>query len=211
MLRIAALRRHLSRRGRGLAAGARARHAVSRPLSFSLILGGIVFAAYALMHLGRAFSLMAEALPSGYRQGPYRFVRHPLYIGEAVSMLGLTLQYLSPLALAILAVQLAFQIARMKNEEGVLQGLFPEYRAYASRIAHDSFPPSIRPSFLGVHFTLAAYSLGRLRSRALMTNRLTTLLAGMCLASAAAGAAQAAVYPSWQMDQGAHRSPSPIR
>ena len=102
--------------------------------SLLLMLAGGGFSIYSISHLGRSFSVMAE----GRRlvtDGPYSRIRHPLYLGEAVSLLGLTLQYLSPLALAIFAVQVGFQLWRMKNEEGVLAGLFPEYEAYRLRTA----------------------------------------------------------------------------
>jgi len=50
-------------------------------------------------------------------------------------MLGLTLQYLSPLALGILLLQLVFQLWRMKNEEAILASLFPEYESYRMQTA----------------------------------------------------------------------------
>jgi len=103
-------------------------------LSLMLLLGGLGFAVYALFHLGRSFSVMAEARRLVI-DGPYAKVRHPLYLGEAVAMLGLTLQYLSPFALLLLTVQLAFQLIRMKNEELVLAKLFPEYGDYRTRTA----------------------------------------------------------------------------
>ena len=103
-------------------------------LSLTLILCGVAFAIFALLHLGRSFSLMAEARRL-VTDGPYSSIRHPLYLGEAISMLGLTLQYLSPLALGILVVQFAFQLWRMKNEETVLASLFPEYESYRTRTA----------------------------------------------------------------------------
>jgi protein-S-isoprenylcysteine O-methyltransferase Ste14 len=103
-------------------------------LSLLLILGGVGFASFALLHLGRSFSLMAEARRL-VTNGPYGSIRHPLYLGEAISMLGLTLQYLSPLALLIMALQFFFQFERMRNEEQVLTALFPEYEAYRVRTA----------------------------------------------------------------------------
>jgi protein-S-isoprenylcysteine O-methyltransferase Ste14 len=98
-------------------------------LSLLLMLTGAGFATFALLHLGRSFSLMAEARRL-VTDGPYSTVRHPLYLGEAISMLGLTLQHLSPLAIFIAALQFAFQLERMKNEERILTRLFPEYAAY---------------------------------------------------------------------------------
>jgi protein-S-isoprenylcysteine O-methyltransferase Ste14 len=67
--------------------------------------------------------------------GPYARIRHPLYLGEALSFLGLTLQYLSPLAVSIFVVQIGFQLVRMRNEEAVLASLFPEYESYKRRTA----------------------------------------------------------------------------
>jgi len=103
-------------------------------LSLTLILCGVAFAIFALLHLGRSFSLMAEARRL-VTDGPYASIRHPLYLGEAISMLGLTLQYLSPLALGILLLQFAFQLWRMENEEAVLASQFAEYESYRTRTA----------------------------------------------------------------------------
>jgi len=103
-------------------------------LSIMLIVGGLGFAIYALVHLGRSFSLMAEARRL-VTDGPYAWIRHPLYLGEAVSMVGLMLQYISPLAIAIVGVQLSFQLLRMRNEELILSDMYPEYSAYRLRTA----------------------------------------------------------------------------
>src|SRR5215510_3420681 len=102
--------------------------------SLLLMLAGTGFTVYSILHLGRSFSLMAEARRL-VTDGPYAHIRHPLYLGEAVSLFGFTLQFLSPFALLIFALQIGFQVMRIKNEEGVLEGLFPEYGAYKSRTA----------------------------------------------------------------------------
>jgi protein-S-isoprenylcysteine O-methyltransferase Ste14 len=99
-----------------------------------LILCGVVFAIYAALELGRSFSVMPEARQL-VTNGPYGVVRHPLYLSEAVALAGVTLQYLSPWALALLALQCIFQLERMKNEELVLSRAFPDYRDYAARTA----------------------------------------------------------------------------
>jgi len=103
-------------------------------LSVLLMVGGLGFSVYAVIHLGRSFSIMAEARGLVV-DGPYARIRHPLYLGEAVATLGLTLQFLSAFALLILSLQLAFQIIRMRNEEGVLGEMFPEYGDYKMRTA----------------------------------------------------------------------------
>ena len=100
----------------------------------ALILIGNVFAAYALSHLGRSFSILPEGrkLVTG---GPYRYVRHPLYAAEAVATLGAMINFLSPWAVAIVALQLALQLGRIHYEEKVLRAAFPQYAAYAKRTA----------------------------------------------------------------------------
>jgi protein-S-isoprenylcysteine O-methyltransferase Ste14 len=102
--------------------------------SLVLIFGGVCFSIFALCHLGRSFSLMPEARQL-VTDGPYAVVRHPLYLGEAISTLGLMLQYLSPLGVAIVALQLSFQFQRIKHEEKVLSSLFPEYESYRIQTA----------------------------------------------------------------------------
>ena len=99
-----------------------------------LILCGVVFTLYAVLGLGRSFSVMPEARRL-VTNGPYGVIRHPVYLGEAVALAGVTLQYLSPWALVLLALQYIFQLERMKNEERVLSRAFPEYRDYAARTA----------------------------------------------------------------------------
>ena len=103
-------------------------------VSTLLIVGGIIFALYAVLELGRSLSMLPEArrLVTG---GPYSVIRHPVYLGEAVALVGVTLQFISPWALALLALQCVFQLERMKNEELVLSRAFPDYRDYAARTA----------------------------------------------------------------------------
>jgi protein-S-isoprenylcysteine O-methyltransferase Ste14 len=102
--------------------------------STALILGGMTFALYGLLWLGRSISIMSEArqLVVG---GPYAIVRHPLYLGEQLALIGVALQYISPVAVALIALQFSFQIYRMGFEEKVLSEAFPEYKAYMARTA----------------------------------------------------------------------------
>jgi protein-S-isoprenylcysteine O-methyltransferase Ste14 len=85
-----------------------------------------------LRWLGKSFSIQAEArrLVTG---GPYRMVRHPLYVCEGVAIAGIMLQVISPLAVAIAIAFAMVQYRRMINEEAILSSAFPEYRAYAAR------------------------------------------------------------------------------
>jgi protein-S-isoprenylcysteine O-methyltransferase Ste14 len=99
-----------------------------------LVLGGTLFATYAVLGLGRSISVLPEARGLVTR-GPYAMIRHPLYLGELVALSGVTLQYFSGWALLLLGLQCAFQVERMRNEERVLSQVFPEYREYMARTA----------------------------------------------------------------------------
>ena len=103
-------------------------------ISALMILGGTAFSLFAVFRLGRSISIMPEARRL-VTAGPYRVIRHPLYLGEAIALFGLTLQYLSPLALLLLGLQCAFQLQRMQNEERVLTRIFPEYEIYKAQTA----------------------------------------------------------------------------
>ena len=102
--------------------------------SFLLICGGYAFACFALRHLGRSLSMMAEARRL-VMTGPYARIRHPLYIGEALASLGLLIQYISPWAVLLWVIHICLQWCRMHYEEGVLREAFPEYSGYADRVA----------------------------------------------------------------------------
>jgi len=95
-------------------------------------IAGLALALYALRWLGRSFSILPEARRL-VTNGPYRFVRHPLYVAEALSTLGVTLQLRQPLgALLALSTYLG-QFARMGFEEEVLERAFPEHADYRRR------------------------------------------------------------------------------
>jgi len=100
-----------------------------------LVLAGNCLAIFVVTHLGRSLSIMAEArrLVTG---GPYRLVRHPLYLAEEVAMIGAFIQYASPWTALLMCGHWLLQMARMKNEEEVLRQAFPgDYPAYAAHTA----------------------------------------------------------------------------
>ena len=99
-----------------------------------LSLVGTGLSLFALVHLGRSFSVMAEARRL-VTSGPYRFMRHPLYVFEAVASLGILFQFFSFYTVLIYLGHCLLQLQRMKNEEAVLEGVFPEYQSYKLKTA----------------------------------------------------------------------------
>jgi protein-S-isoprenylcysteine O-methyltransferase Ste14 len=106
-----------------------------------LVIVGTGLSAFCMIWLGRAFSIDAQARRL-VTSGPYAIVRHPLYVCEAVTLLGVALGNLSVWSIAIVTVNLAVQYWRVVNEEHVLREAFPEYLQYAF-----SVPPFFPRSF----------------------------------------------------------------
>lgn len=65
--------------------------------------------------------------------GPYAHVRHPIYTGVLLIVVGITLRSGSALVLALAVSTVVFFHAKARFEEGLLAERFPEYRAYAER------------------------------------------------------------------------------
>ncbi|OBQ62719.1 methyltransferase family protein [Mesorhizobium erdmanii] len=111
-------------------------------VALCLVFIGTASSIFCLYWLGRSFSLMATARRL-VTTGPYSVVRHPLYICEAIFVLGMILSHFSALMVALGALQFLFQYRRARNEESILQQTFPEYDDYARRV------PMLLPQFLG--------------------------------------------------------------
>jgi protein-S-isoprenylcysteine O-methyltransferase Ste14 len=101
-------------------------------LADALLALGLAFSVYAAASLGPCFGLAPEAR-GVVTTGPYRLVRHPLYLGELVAAVGILLPVLTPLTTLIFGLFCLCQATRAGLEERVLAAAFPEYRAYRRR------------------------------------------------------------------------------
>ena len=84
--------------------------------------------------LGRSISVIAQAREVVDR-GPYRLVRHPLYVGELVSTLGVAIVAGTVWALCAWVALCLLEAYRALREEQVLLQAPPGYRAYRARTA----------------------------------------------------------------------------
>jgi protein-S-isoprenylcysteine O-methyltransferase Ste14 len=103
-------------------------------ISALLTLCGNTLAVIVLTQLRGSFSIMAESREL-VTAGVYRRVRHPLYLAEEIAAIGVAMQFFSLWTALILAVQIGFQLRRMRNEEVILAETFPEYLGYRARTA----------------------------------------------------------------------------
>ena len=100
--------------------------------SLVLVLAGLAFTVYALAYLRLSFSIVPEAreLVTG---GPYRLARHPIYLGEITTGLGIVLGLMTWFSAALWLSMIVAQLIRSRYEEDVLKEAFPEYATYARR------------------------------------------------------------------------------
>ncbi len=99
-----------------------------------LATAGLAYSVWGLAYLRRSFSIVPEArrLVTG---GPYSLSRHPVYLGEIATALGINIAtggWLSALAIAYFIV---CELLRIGWEERILAQAFPaEYPLYARRV-----------------------------------------------------------------------------
>lgn len=98
----------------------------------ALLIAGTLLAAWSALALGRSFSLLPQARAL-ITTGPYRFVRHPMYLGGLLITAGEVWLRFSPLVVALNAIFVAAQLVRLRYEEDLLARAFPEYEAYRRR------------------------------------------------------------------------------
>lgn len=104
------------------------------PIAVLFLLFGMVWAIWSLTVLGRCFSILPE-VRGLVTSGPYRWVRHPVYLGEIAAVIGILLPIFSMRNVALFAIVCGLQIWRTGHEEDALAAIFPEYRAYQRRTA----------------------------------------------------------------------------
>ena len=88
---------------------------------------------WAFANLSRSYGIVAADRGLATR-GPYKFVRHPLYLAYMIGGIGYLVQSLSPWNIMIVGITVSFQVARILREEHHLDGAsYNQYRRTVRR------------------------------------------------------------------------------
>ena len=102
------------------------------PLGVLLFIVGNLFQLWAKLVLRRSFGV-APANRGVKVSGPYRYVRHPMYVGYGIVHISVLLLMFMPVNLVIYAIGWWAQVLRIKAEERVLSQ-DPAYAEYMSQV-----------------------------------------------------------------------------
>ncbi|HSP10679.1 MAG TPA: isoprenylcysteine carboxylmethyltransferase family protein [Candidatus Dormibacteraeota bacterium] len=108
-----------------------------------LATAGLAYSVWGLAYLRRSFSIIPEArrLVTG---GPYSLSRHPVYLGEIATAIGVNLATAGWLSALAVVYFVGCEVLRMRWEERVLERAFPDdYPGYLRRVPR-YFPHPLR-------------------------------------------------------------------
>ena len=107
-----------------------------RWIGFALFVLGALLRMWPVLVLGRHYSVLL-AIQEHHdlvTDGPYRWVRHPFYLGSIVNAVGWALVFRSSFGLLLAAAAVALLVPRMRAEEALLESHFGDaYAAYRLR------------------------------------------------------------------------------
>lgn len=113
--------------------GYRAETAGALALANVLLALGLTVGVWGVLALDRSFSVVPQAR-SLVTRGPYAWVRHPIYLGELVASLGVTILVQRPAAALVWVLVLVLQYRRTVIEERLLRATLPAYADYAAGV-----------------------------------------------------------------------------
>jgi len=97
---------------------------------------GFIVAAWAIWEMNKSKINIAPTPRSGSRliqSGPYKLVRHPMYLSLILTLTPAMISYYKPLHLAIFIVFLINLVFKMFFEEGLLKEYFSDYKDYMKK------------------------------------------------------------------------------
>jgi protein-S-isoprenylcysteine O-methyltransferase Ste14 len=114
------------------------RHLVPEDAAAAIQIAGLLLQLYAKWSLRQSFGLL-PANRGIVSRGPYRIVRHPIYLAYLISDCGFLLANFSWRNIITIALLFGIQIGRIYREEKLLLG-DPLYRDYSARVRYRVLP-----------------------------------------------------------------------
>jgi protein-S-isoprenylcysteine O-methyltransferase Ste14 len=94
-------------------------------------IGGAV-SVWGLMSLGRSFGILV-AVRKVVLRGPYRFIRHPIYLGYFLALFAMLLADMEPIYFVLIPTMFAIMTWRARLEEDKLASVSEDYRELMTR------------------------------------------------------------------------------
>lgn len=104
-----------------------------------ITVAAVAFATFAMWSLGMNFSYWPEAGQLVVR-GPYRFVRHPVYLAEIVMSSAVVVSSMRLTLVIGEFVVVILQLVRIRAEEQLLANTFPVFRAFKAMTPYRLIP-----------------------------------------------------------------------
>jgi protein-S-isoprenylcysteine O-methyltransferase Ste14 len=108
-------------------------------LALWVSVAGAVLAIASAWTLGESFTIHPEVREL-VTSGPYRIVRHPIYLAEVMMIAGFVM--INPRAVTVVGsvIVIGLQVIRIFAEETLYRRVEPNYRVYAARTRHRLLP-----------------------------------------------------------------------
>ena len=103
-----------------------------------LYIFGLLITVWSFLTLGKNFSIL-PAMRGIVTHGPYRYMRHPAYLGETLYLTGILFYSISLPAIIVFLFALSLLVLRIKIEENILLKS-EKYRVYASQVKYRLIP-----------------------------------------------------------------------
>ena len=100
-------------------------------IALAITLVGVTLAVVSANSLGGSFSFGPQGRALVVR-GPYRLVRHPIYLAELAMIVGVTVVNPRVVLLAGAFAVIVLQLVRIRAEERLLRSTFPGFNSYAA-------------------------------------------------------------------------------